>query len=470
MIFLKKYISYFGFLESFDDCITPQSEIMNDEIDQIISDTYLNYSSPLNIVFASLFYRLNIEKKCLQLSVSLNKITSIDYFFLISIRNLYHFFDLIFFIITGLFKKQYLNIRVVNQLQKKNIVVFEQKKRNFVLKDRLPDHGLINLSYSINKTKYSKYTLSLGLKNYIKVISLKIKNLQIKSNSLVKYVSLKKGFNLLYKDLEADKEYKFFSQEGFVFDHRLFISFFKSNNFKTYIFFNNLNYSLKIPQLSDHIILRSEKSKKWIYKTDLSKVIVVDFELGVNRFQTSNSSQIIKIAYLPETQFSKKSLLKEKFLFNFIIELTKKTKKDVELIIRDHPQVYKKNKKYLKSIYSHFNSKHFKLSFDDHSNDFSIFMNDINILFSAYYSTSIEDSILVGKPSFILENSNLISLKKNIIVNDLFRTINIDKKFNIDQFLFSISERILIKNHKLLIEDLFGNLKKISFEKAFSQE
>ena len=468
MFFLNKYLSIFGFLKYFPKCITPNSEMMNDEIDKIVSNVYFNYSSSFNIVFASLFHRLNIEKKCLQLSVSLNKITSKDYILLISIRMLYHFFDLIVFIIIGLFKKQYLNIRIVNQLQKKNVVVFEQKKRNFILKDELSNHGLIYVSYSINKTKYSKYNLRLGFKNYIKVINLKIKNFQVKTSFLIKYISLNDGFNSLYKDLEVEKEYKFFSQEGFVYDHRLFISFFKSKKFKTYIFFNNINYSHKVPLLSDHIILKSEKSKKWIFPTDLSKVIVLNDGFFLNKSKVNNSSKIIKIAYLPELYGSHKNHLKQNYLINFIINLKKTTKMDVELLVRDHPQVYNKNN--LNSIFSQFNSKHFKTIYDDHSDNFIDFINNIDILFSAYYSTALEDSALIGVPGFVLEYSNENSMRYNSIESDLLKFVKLERDFDHELFTNSFDRKIIASNHKLLIENLFDSSKKITFENALNLE
>ena len=417
-----------------------------------------------------MIYRKKIEKICLELSLSLKKISSIDFFFIKSVRALYFFFDLIFFIIVGLFRKQYLNFKVITKLLKNNVVVFEQKKRNFVLKDHLNKYGLIYLSYSKNRTNNSRYKLSLGFEEYIKVIKLKLENFEINTNDIVKYISLEKGFNLLYKDLEMGKNYKFFSHEGFSFSHRLFTSFFKSKNFKTYIFFNNLNYSQKIPQLSNYIILTSEKAKKWVHKTDLSKVIVSNLDLVTNKFKTSNSSQIIKIAYLPEIHISKKNLLKEKFLLDFLIRLRKILNKDIELIIRDHPQIYKKKKKNLKSIYSHFNSKHFKLSFDDHSNDFYSFISDISCLFSAYYSTGVERALLIGKPCFVLENFDQICLKNNIIINDLLQVIKVEKKFNMDLLSFLFDERILKKNHQLLLKGLFQNLNKISIEQALNEK
>ena len=381
MSFFSKYLSYFGFLEIYPNCIDPSSKIISEKLDKIISKVFSNYSSEFEIVFATLIFRKEIENKCLNYSVAKKKISLYDFFLIKTFRKLYSVIDLVSFVFFGFFISRYLNIKTVKNLKKNNLVVFEHKKRNYNLNKDLSNHGLLNIDYSTKKNKHSKYQLRISLIEYLRIIKFKLNHFGIKTSDLIKFITLKNGFDLFYKDLENEKNYKFFSQEGFAFSHRLFISFFKSKNFKTFIFFNNINYSFKIPQLSDYIILRSEMSKVWLYETDFPKIIVADLDSKVNKFINSDPKSIIKIAYLPEIHLSQDSFKKEKYLHNLLEELSKKTKKDVELIIRDHPQIYDSKKNKLKSIYSHFNSKYYKVSFDDHHNDFSNFIAPISCLF-----------------------------------------------------------------------------------------
>ena len=90
--------------------------------------------------------------------------------------------------------------------------------------------------------------------------------------------------------------------------------------------------------------------------------------------------------------------------------------------------------------------------------------------FCAYYSTAVEDSVLVGKPCFVLQNSNQICIKNNIIDNDLFKIINIDLKFNIDDFLSIFIKENLKKYHQLLLKSLFSGVNRISFENALNEK
>ena len=228
-----------------------------------------------------------------------------------------------------------------------------------------------------------------------------------------------------------------------------------------------MNYSHKVPLLSDHIILKSEKSKKWIYPTDLSKVIVLNDGFFIKKPKVNYSSKIIKIAYLPELHSLSKDNLKDNYLINFIIELKKTTKKDIVLIIRDHPQVYKNNNN-IKSIYPQFNSKHFKTFYDDHSDVFIDFVNSIDILFSAYFSTALEDSILLGVPAVMLKYSNENIMPYNIIETDLLKSVNVEKKLNMELFKNFFDKRFIASNHKSLLENLFDSSNKKTFEDALN--
>ena len=141
---------------------------------------------------------------------------------------------------------------------------------------------------------------------------------------------------------------------------------------------------------------------------------------------------------------------------------------DVELLVRDHPQVYNKNN--LNSIFSQFSSNHFKTIYDDHSDNFIDFINNIDILFSAYYSTALEDSALIGVPGFVLEYSNESSMRYNSIESELLKFVKIERDFDHELFKNSFDRKIIASNHKLLIENLFDSSKKITFENALNLE
>ncbi|MDB4603792.1 hypothetical protein OAH33_00405 [bacterium] len=438
---------------------------MKEETDKIISNIFSNNSSYSNIVFASLLYRLKIEKRCLQLSVSLDQIPLKSYFLICSIRNLFNFLDLIGFVILGLFKKRHLDLKVVNKLKDNNVVVFEQKERNLILKDKIPNHGLIYLSYAIQKTKYSKYTLRLGLKGYLKVVGLKIKHFQVKTSFLIKYVNLDKGFRLFHQSLVDGKKYKFFSQEGFVYDHRLFIKFFKLRKFRTFIFFSNINYNVKIPQLSDHIIIRSEKSKKWIHDTDLSKVIVLN-DSSIKKEQRKPSAKKIRIAYLPELNDESKDGTKTSFLISCLLYLESATGREIQVVVRDHPQVYDIRKK--ASYFFDNISPKINFFYDKHEEVFVDFIAGFDFCFSSYYSTGLEDSALMGIPSFVIEYSDENSIRYNVISSELIQAVKVDGKFEKHLLTEKLIDKNLSSNHNRVIEDLFDKSKKITIESALN--
>ena len=230
--------------------------------------------------------------------------------------------------------------------------------------------------------------------------------------------------------------------------------------------FNNLNYGHKTPLISDYILVKSEACKNWIHPTDLDKVIVLNNELLVKGLRETRSSNSVHIGYLPELHGSRKDRRKQDYLINLIINLCKETKRDVVLFVRDHPQVYSASRQ--NTIMSQFDSQHFLAVYDDHSETFIDFVDDIDLLFSAYYSTGVEDAALAGVSSFVFEFLGENSMRYNVIESELLRFIKLEKGCDYGVFTRALCKEFIDFQHKLLIENLFDSTEEIPIEDALN--
>ena len=465
--YFKKYLSYFGFIEFCKNSFHANSKIIVNKSASII-DHFSTSSIFFNQVFASLFIRKSIENECWNLNYKENKISFFDFYLLKFLRFIYNTYEILNFIFFGLKIRGYLIENFINKNKDKTVVVFEQKERNLDLKDKLDDYNFIFLKYSKLKTIDSKYVLNITFNDYLKIINYKIQNYQIKINFLIKYVQLIKSFNLIYSNLNSNHNYRFFSQEGFNYDHRLFINFFRNKNLKTYIYFNNLNYYFNgLRQLSDNIIVNSIISKDFLNSKDISKVIVLnDYHLSITN-KKLRSSKIVKIGYFPSLIKPFNISHKQNLMFSFLNKIKELYNSSFHLNIREHPQVFKKNnniKRYYNKIYSGIRYK-----IDIHELSINDYILSKNIIISEYYSTACEEALILGVPVIIFEDKDEKSMKihKNF-GNGLMKIIKHEKQINNKTIMDFINEKNVKERHKNFLNKNFELEKKISFNTAFS--
>ena len=342
--FIRNNISYFGFLENINSKEFPESTYSVRIKNNIYSKLLNSIKNDFDISFLTYRFRIKYEKKFLLDCLLKKEISYLKYYFIFITRFIYNVFEIFSFVIFGLLKKDFLEIKYSNYPKDKNLIIFSQKKRNLQIQNELKNYGVINLNYLRTSSENRCMVLRLDFSEFLSVLQKKLFNLNFRIENISKFYKLKKAFNFLYSEFkDIDKDFKFACHEGFSFDQRLFISFFKKRNFKTIIFSNNVNYSLNsFKIISDNIIVPSALSVNWINKFDYDKILFLNKPLSNNKnFHKKPKKNKLIFGYIPEINPSVYKRDFEKLLNYKLNSLSKNNNFEIELVVRFHPQVAK---------------------------------------------------------------------------------------------------------------------------------
>lgn len=420
---IKDFFRLFGYLEFFDNCKSLYSKTFIDLRQKIWDQTYdkVFNSSDFSQSYVNLIFYDKIDKAFLFLNSKDNKLLYIVYLLKLII-NILDIFS-IFFI-----KRKFYLIIKKKSIDKNKISVVNLSGGLYRLEsiyEYSDDFNILDINITDKVSNNYEYSCILNIQTLFKILIKKIQNLNLKIDYIKDYYVYN---NLLCKLLE-DPIYniKFgLSKESFTHKQKMYLKILKNHDTITLTVFDNIFYPYKnVRILSDYVIVPSEYSKKWIYKSDLDKVIVMNKDIYLSNYPKYVMNHELRIGYFPRLEYSKTKFEQDEAFINIVAN------SDRKFILRMHPQEYKsKTRKeyYEKLIFS--NNKNILI--DNSESDINSYFAKIDILIGTYNSTLIEQAIIRGKIVILLEDMDECYSNE---YQDFLKVLKLEKKDEITNLL-----------------------------------